>query len=43
VTPELEVLEAVTRRLDEAGIPYMLTGSMVSALGLETLYREIEG
>jgi hypothetical protein len=28
VTEELEVLETVARRLDAAGIPYMLTGSM---------------
>ena len=28
MTEELEVLEAVTRRLDEAHVPYMLTGSM---------------
>ena len=28
MTEELEVLKLVTRRLDQAGIPYMLTGSI---------------
>jgi hypothetical protein len=43
VTPELEVLEAVTRRLDEANVPYMLTGSLaLNFYAIPRMTRDID-
>ena len=43
MTEELEVLETVTRRLDEAGIPYMLTGSMaLNFYAMPRMTRDID-
>jgi hypothetical protein len=43
LTEELEVLEAVTRWLDEAGIPYMLTGPLaLSFYAVPRMTRDID-
>jgi hypothetical protein len=43
VNEELDVLRLVTRRLEEAGIPYMLTGSMaLNHYGRPRMTRDID-
>ena len=43
MTEELDVLGTVTRRLDEAGIPYMLTDRAYLARWIDALGLELDG